>query len=188
MRGYKGFDKDLKCRDFQYEVGKEYEIKEEIEICNTGFHFCQRLIDVMDFYDTHNNNRFCEVEATGRIIADNENKKYCTNKIKIIKEIPIEEVLKMVNTGYRNTGNRNTGYRNTGDYNTGDYNTGNYNTGNYNTGDYNTGMFNTDEPKVRLFNKECDLKMSEINRYRINNILSFINKTEKNLYGNIQMK
>jgi len=75
------------------------------------------------------------------------------------------------NTGNRNTGNRNTGdgntgdwntgYRNTGDWNTGDRNTGDWNTGDWNTGYRNTGIFNTDEPAMRAFNKETDLKMSE---------------------------
>ena len=198
MKGYKGFDKDLKCKGFQYEIGKEFKFDGEIVICEKGFHFCKELIDVMDFYDTKNGNRFCEIEATGEILEDDENKKYCTNKIKIIKEIPIEEVLKKVNignynTGDRNTGNYNTGYRNTGDYNTGNYNTGdrntgdlntgNYNTGdrntgNYNTGYYNTGLFNTDEPNARLFNKISNIKMSDIDIDRINYILSFIDKRD----------
>ena len=66
------------------------------------------------------------------------------------------------NTGNGNTGNRNTGYRNTGDWNTGDRNTGNRNTGNWNTGNCNTGFLNTTEPKVRIFNKECDVKREDL--------------------------
>jgi hypothetical protein len=81
------------------------------------------------------------------------------------------------NTGSRNTGYRNTGYRNTGDWNTGDSNTGNWNTGSsntgnrntgnlntgylntgyWNTGNLNTGYLNTTEPKVRIFNKDCNI-------------------------------
>ena len=71
------------------------------------------------------------------------------------------------NTGYRNTGNCNTGNcntgdRNTGNCNTGDCNTGNRNTGDCNTGNRNTGLFNTNEPLARLFNKECDLTLSQL--------------------------
>ena len=161
MKGYKGFDKDLKCREFQYEIGKEFELNGEMKMCENGFHFCKELIDVTGFYNTKNGNRFCEIEATGEIIEDNKNKKCCTNKIKIIKEIPIEEVLNKVNTGYCNTGN--------------------YNTGNYNTGDRNTGLFNTDEPNARLFNKVLNIKMRDIDIYRINNILNFINKRDVKL-------
>jgi len=61
-----------------------------------------------------------------------------------------------------NTGNRNTGNCNTGDRNTGYRNTGDWNTGNWNTGDWNTGLFNTDEPNARLFNKESNIKMSDL--------------------------
>lgn len=61
------------------------------------------------------------------------------------------------NTGYRNTGDGNTGYRNTGDGNTGDWNTGNWN-----TGDWNAGFLNTTEPKVRIFNKDCDIAREDL--------------------------
>jgi len=77
------------------------------------------------------------------------------------------------NTGDRNTGNSNTGDSNTGDWNTGDWNTGDWNTGNSNTGDSNTGdwntgnrntgYFNIDNPKVRIFWKETDVKREDIN-------------------------
>ena len=49
---YKGFDKDLKCGDFQYEVGKEYELPkgEKPEICSKGFHACKSPLEVLDYY------------------------------------------------------------------------------------------------------------------------------------------
>jgi hypothetical protein len=61
------------------------------------------------------------------------------------------------NSGNCNTGNYNSGYRNSGDYNT-----GNYNSGYYNAGYYNSGFFNTDEPTVRMFNKDTGKKYSEL--------------------------
>lgn len=49
MKGYKGFDKDLKCRDFQYEIGKTYET-DEAKLCEKGFHFCEAPFDVLNYY------------------------------------------------------------------------------------------------------------------------------------------
>jgi len=66
------------------------------------------------------------------------------------------------NTGDRNTGYSNTGYSNTGNRNTGNRNTGYRNTGNWNTGDSNTGFLNTTEPKVRIFNMDCEIAMNDL--------------------------
>ena len=46
IKGFKGYDKDLKCRDFQYEIGKSFETKDKPIICNSGFHFCENPFDV----------------------------------------------------------------------------------------------------------------------------------------------
>ena len=81
---YKGFNKDLTCRGFQYEVGKEYE-EEEVSICNRGFHACENPFDVLNFYGDVLNNRFCEVEQSGQIEKDNN--KQVSSKIKVVAEI-----------------------------------------------------------------------------------------------------
>lgn len=81
---YKGFNKDLTCRGFQYEVGKEYEEK-RVSICNRGFHACENPFDVLDFYGDILNNRFCKVEQSGQIEKDE--KKQVSSKIKVIAEI-----------------------------------------------------------------------------------------------------
>lgn len=81
---YKGFNKDLTCRDFQYEIGKEYEEK-EVSLCESGFHACENPFDVLDYYEDILNHRFCEVEQYGTIKKDN--KKQASSKIKIVKEI-----------------------------------------------------------------------------------------------------
>lgn len=148
VKGYKVFDPDWTCRGFQYQVGKYYEIPEKPVVCKRGFHFCKNLLDCYEHYRFDENNKVAEVTAYGDIDIDEYEKKYCTNKIKIEKELNWNEVLNMVNTGknctgFRNTGDRNTGNCNTGYYNTGDRNTGEWNTGSWNTGSWNTGSCNT---------------------------------------------
>ena len=64
IKSYKGFDENFRCRDFQYEVGKEYEIKGEIKCCKRGFHACESPMEVFDYYDMLNS-RFAEVEQSG---------------------------------------------------------------------------------------------------------------------------
>ena len=81
---YKGFKKDLTCRGFQYEVGKEY-IEEKVSICNSGFHACENPFDVLDFYGDALNNRFCKVEQSGLI--EKGDKKQVSSKIKVVAEI-----------------------------------------------------------------------------------------------------
>ena len=81
---YKGFNKDLTCRGFQYEVGKEY-TEEEVSICNRGFHACENPFDVLNFYGDVLNNRFCEVEQSGQI--EKGNNKQVSSKIKVVAEI-----------------------------------------------------------------------------------------------------
>ena len=163
MKGYKVFNKDWTCRGFQYEVGKTYEMKEDPVCCEIGFHFCGKLINCFGYYYFDSENKVAEIEALGAIDDDGYEEKYCTNKIKIVRELSWHEVLDLVNTGKDNTGRKNTGNENTGDWNTGNWNTGNWNTGNKNTGnkntgdwnstDFSTGCFNTKEEKIRLFNK-----------------------------------
>ena len=153
MKGYKVFNKDWTCRGFQYEVGKTYEMKKAPVCCKRGFHFCGKLINCFRYYDFDSENKVAEIEALGAIDDDGYEEKYCTNKIKIVRELSWHEVLDLVNTGKDNTGRKNTGNCNTGDRNTGDRNTGHKNTGDWNSTDFSTGCFNTKEEKIRLFNK-----------------------------------
>ena len=96
IKGYKGFDKDLKCRDFQYEVGKEYSTDKAVA-CNTGFHYCENPMDVLGFYapcgDTGNPNRFCEVEGSGDFDTSNDDKLCCT-RLKVSAEIGLQDLIK----------------------------------------------------------------------------------------------
>lgn len=81
---YKGFNKDLTCRGFQYEVGKEY-AEEKVSICNRGFHACENPFDVLNFYGDVLNNRFCKVEQSGQI--EKGDNKQVSSKIKVVAEI-----------------------------------------------------------------------------------------------------
>lgn len=153
MKGYKVFNKDWTCRGFQYEVGKTYEMKEDPVCCEIGFHFCGKLINCFGYYYFDSENKVAEIEALGAIDDDGYEEKYCTNKIKIVRELSWHEVLDLVNTGKDNTGRKNTGNYNTGNWNTGNKNTGDWNTGDWNSTDFSTGCFNTKEEKIRLFNK-----------------------------------
>ena len=143
VRGYKVFNPDWTCRHFQYEVGKVFEEDVEPLCCDRGFHFCLKAADCFNYYSFNSNNKVAEVVALGAVDYSEDNSKACTNKIQIVREIPWQELLTIVNTGKDCTGLCNTGNCNTGNCNTGNCNTGNCNTGNWNTGDRNTGDWNT---------------------------------------------
>ena len=92
IKSYKGFDKDLKCRGFQYEIGKEYE-EPEADACRAGFHACERPLDVFNHYCPANS-RFCEVEQSGEMSRDTDDSKVASTKIKIGAEIGIPGLVK----------------------------------------------------------------------------------------------
>ena len=91
---YKAFDENFRCRDFQYEVGKEYEIKGEIKCCERGFHACESPMEVFDYYDMFNS-RFAEVEQSGQIDKEDDNKstKICSSRIKIKAELNLADII-----------------------------------------------------------------------------------------------
>ena len=94
MKSYKGFDKKLKCRDFQYEIGKEYEMDGEIKVCSRGFHACESPFDVFDYY-TMIDSRFCEVEQDGNISKEDRGTKICSSKIKIKAELKLADMINL---------------------------------------------------------------------------------------------
>ena len=159
IRGFKGFDKDLKCNGFQYEVGKDYEQEGEVKCCERGFHFCEDPFDVFRYYSP-SDSRYCEVEGDGNADKANDDSKVATSHIHISAEIGLNGLIKagvkliLDKVNFKDTKSTNTGYRsaatNTGECsaatNTGDRsaatNTGNYsaatNTG-YRSAATNTG-------------------------------------------------
>lgn len=182
----KGFNENLCCRGYQFEVGKEYKIENNGKplklYSNMVFHYCKSLIDVHNCscYSVNSKNRFCEIEVLGKEIDDGK-KTYGSNHIRIIREIVGEElkILKgqingnrgIFNLGNENSGNFNLGDLNLGDGNLGDGNSGDFNLGNrnsgnknlgmFNSGDGNNGFFNTIEPNVLIFNKDSGMTARE---------------------------
>ena len=165
ITGFKGFDKDLKCKDYQYEVGKEFEEEGKIEACSNGFHFCENPLDVLGYYPPYGekgSSRYCIVKGSGNIDRDGDDTKVACSKLHISAEIGLKGIIeagvkfildkvnwkdnKKSNTGNRsaatNTGDRsaatNTGNRSAAT-NTGNRsaatNTG-YQSAATNTGDY----------------------------------------------------
>ena len=142
ISGFKGFDKELKCRDFQYKVGKTYEHEGKVKCCEQGFHFCENPFDVFGYYSP-SDSRYCAVEGSGKVDKDEEDSKVAVSKLHISAEIGLKGIIeagvkfildkvnwkdnKEYNTGEQstatNTGDQstatNTGYRsaatNTGD-------------------------------------------------------------------------
>jgi hypothetical protein len=141
MNGWKVFDKDLKCRGFQYETGKTYRHEGNIGLCEAGFHFSENLSDCFSYRSFNPKNRVCKIIALGNTIKGNG--KSVTSEITILKEISWEECLRLVNIGKGNSGYRNSGYRNSGDRNSGDRNSGDWNSGYRNSGDRNSGYRNS---------------------------------------------
>ena len=92
IKAYKAFDKDLSCRGFKYEVGKEYEETGYIKVCEKGFHACPYPLDVFGYYPPAGT-RFCEVEQSGKI-DDSESNKVCSSKIRIGAELDIRGLVK----------------------------------------------------------------------------------------------
>ena len=93
MRTYKGFDKDLKCNNHQYEIGGEFKLEGEPKCCSRGFHSCENPLDVLNYYPP-TTSRYCEVEADG--VIDKQEKgdsKIASSKIKIGLEIGLKGLI-----------------------------------------------------------------------------------------------
>ena len=89
---FKGFDKDLKCRDFAFEIGKEYENEHGAKACEYGFHACEYPLDIFSYYPP--TSRFATVEQTGTISRHDVDSKVASSKIKISAEIGLPGLIK----------------------------------------------------------------------------------------------
>lgn len=93
MKGYKGFDKDWKCRDKQYEVGKTYE-EAEARLCNKGLHFCENPFDVFNYYSPSNQSRYAVVEAENVTDEKDSDTKRVAKKLTIKTELNLIGIVK----------------------------------------------------------------------------------------------
>ena len=141
IKAYKAFNSDLTCKGFQYEVGKEYHHRGKLELCNSGFHACPKLVDCFRFYPFREaETRVAEVLVWGKVEYEDVGVKLCASNIKVVRELTWSEVLFLYNS---NSGGWNSGDWNSGDWNSGSWNSGNYNTGDLNSGDWNSGSWNS---------------------------------------------
>lgn len=170
-KAYKAFNSDLTCKDFQYEVGKEYHHKGKLELCESGFHACPKLTDCFYFYPFNKTKtRVAEVLVWGKVEYEDIGNKLCASNIKVVRELAWSEVLLMCNSGNYNTGygnsgnwnsgngnsgNNNTGHSNSGNRNSSNYNTGGCNSGNHNSGDWNSGSRNSGDWNSGNWNTGC---------------------------------
>lgn len=90
MRGFKGMDRDMRCRGYQFEIGKTYRAEGKVELCQNGFHFCKNLVDTFEYYEKGKPHRFFEIEASGTIKSDG--KKSVAEQIVIIRELGEGEI------------------------------------------------------------------------------------------------
>ena len=92
ITSYKAFDKNMQCHDFQFEVGKEYEMEGEIECGKRGFHACKNPLELWDYYKMLKS-RFAEVEQSGKIDKDGKSTKVCSSHIKIKAELKLADII-----------------------------------------------------------------------------------------------
>ena len=92
MKMYKGFDKDLKCRGYQYQIGRT-EKEESAELCERGFHACEFPMNVFGYYPPADS-RFCEVDMNGVTEEIGDDSKRCGTEIKVLAEIGIPGIVK----------------------------------------------------------------------------------------------
>ena len=150
MKGYKAFLPDMTTRhgdNTVYEVGKTYTVEGEVRICENGYHFCKKCVDVYDYYSKPC--RICEVSVTGAV--QTQGNKSVGRKLKILRELTADEISSLCNSGNWNSGDRNSG--------------------NWNSGDRNSGYCNTTEPTVRLFDHQTDITFSDFWKSRVYSLL-----------------
>ena len=200
MKGYKAFLSDMTTKhgdNTVYEVGKTYTVEGEVRICENGYHFCKKCVDVYDYYSKPC--RICEVSVTGAV--QTQGNKSVGRKLKILRELTADEISSLCNSGDRNSGNCNSGDCNSGNCNSGNWNSGNWNSGDRNSGNCNSGNWNsgncnsgdrnsgncnsgdcnsgncnsgycnTTEPTVRLFDHQTDITFSDFRQSRAYGLL-----------------
>jgi hypothetical protein len=105
MKGYKGFDKVLKCRDKQYVIGQEETEEGDIKLCEKGLHFCENPHDVFGYYSAGDGHRFCEVEASEVSEEEGNDSKRVAKRLTVKAEVSVFQICKIaVSTFFENFG------------------------------------------------------------------------------------
>ena len=150
MKGYKAFLSDMTTKhgdNTVYEVGKTYTVEGEVKICENGYHFCKKCVDVYDYYSKPC--RICEVSVTSAV--QTQGNKSVGRRLKILRELTADEISSLCNSG--------------------DWNSGDWNSGNWNSGNWNSGYCNTTEPTIRLFDHQTDITFSDFWKSRVYSLL-----------------
>ena len=150
MKGYKAFLLDMTTKhgdNTVYEVGKTYTVEGEVKICENGYHFCKKCVDVYDYYSKPC--RICEVNVTGAV--QTQGNKSVGRKLKILRKLTADEISSLCNSG--------------------DWNSGNRNSGDCNSGNRNSGYCNTTEPTIRLFDHQTDITFNDFWQSRAYSLL-----------------
>jgi len=179
--GFKGYDKDLKCRNFQYEIGKEFEHTGEVSHCSSGFHFVKNPLDIFKYYPPKNGNRFTEVTGTGEISEDTKDTKIAVSKLKIGVEVNLRSIietgvkfifekvkttkdLKETSSGYSSTSASSGNYSTSAS--SGDYSTSassGYSSTSASSGDYSTSASSGNYSKAKVTGKNSIAVANGIN-------------------------
>lgn len=101
MKGYKATDYDMTCRRFQFELNKEFKIDGQIKICRRGFHFCNELKDVFNYYSFSPSVRLFEVEIPDDAILILDHIKSVTNRITFVRELTDADISELTNGLYK---------------------------------------------------------------------------------------
>ena len=111
MKAYKGFDKNLQCRGFQYEVGKTYTMPEgeDVKLCKKGFHACVNVIDCFNYYEPAKS-RYCEVEIEDVSSEIDNDSKRVARTITIVRELTLDEVHDISSEQQQQQENESGGY------------------------------------------------------------------------------
>ena len=146
VHGFKVFNSDWICDQLEYNSKRytcpgRFEEEKELDIFSNGMYFFENIPDCFYYYDFDSKNKVAEVIAYGEVIVDDG--VLYTDKLEIVREVPWDEVLKIINHGKDCIGICNSGNYNNGDYNSGFSNNGNYNSGNCNSGSANSGSWNS---------------------------------------------
>ena len=93
IQAYKGFDSNMQCRGFQFDIGKTYTHEGPVEACSSGFHACENPLDVWNYYPLNGSNKFCSVELSGAISRHDEDSKIAAATISIKAEIGLPTII-----------------------------------------------------------------------------------------------